>query len=830
MKNQYIVVILSIVTFFTGCKPLPEPVPLETKGDAIVSIQLRGSDIIEPNKMHLIAKGSGMEEVAVEVTKDENGLWQHLFSDLPTGDDRSFHVVAFDIHDIPHYQGKVENVSIHAGKTAQVVIVLQSEEDVDPQPNTAPQILSLVASNRYIKPNETAELRVEGFDKEDDAITYTWSSKTGTFDKTDGTNVKWTAPEKVGDHILHITLKDPHGAHTSMKILISSKVGVSFNKPPVITDLLVTPKSFRTGQDVHPYLEAHDPEGGKLTYSWSDSGGECKGRFNDSSLKRAIWTAPATLPSSGKCTLYVTIKDEDGAETSGSVDMTTDSSEGPNQNPQIVKTGQSFPAAFQGQELLFSLEVKDPEEQPITFKWHSTCGTPGTIHQKKNLGTFRWTAPNGNFLCAVTVTASDNSGGSITHSFVVPERFETKSLTHLGGSKNDFARDMAVDGKGNVYILGLFEGSALFGSFELKSVGTRDFFVAKMDAKGTVLWSQRIGGAGSEFVSNMLVTKNGDVYLAGHFSQNLTMQSQEKLAKGSTDAFVLKLNANGLLEWMQTAGGSGKDTATALTTDSKGNLHIAGTFASTATFGNTSLKNGSWVTAGYRAALTTSGQWLQSSRWELNTREPAAQQVSFYPEAMVLDSSDNVYMAGTFHYKRKVIKRDEITCTLQPELCLDAFERSFLVKMNTQGKEAWFKFTSEESSSSSAQKSTPSLAINQEGNILFGIQFHNGQSDYLMKLTPAGVQHWRKEHTVEKLILGTNNQFYAIADGFIKKMDVYGSLIKAFHSTGFVQSCALGANGTLFTTTNVSDAHAKEKGMTLSGMQDVVIETIQDPS
>ena len=53
-----------------------------------------------------------------------------------------------------------------------------------------------------------------------------------------------------------------------------------------------------------------------------------------------------------------------------------------------------------------------------------------------------------------------------------------------GGTAIDYGRDIAVDGNGNSYITGSFQGSATFGSTTLTSSGNSDVFIAKYDAVG----------------------------------------------------------------------------------------------------------------------------------------------------------------------------------------------------------------------------------------------------------------------------------------------------------------------------------------------------------
>src|SRR5439155_10357172 len=73
--------------------------------------------------------------------------------------------------------------------------------------------------------------------------------------------------------------------------------------------------------------------------------------------------------------------------------------------------------------------------------------------------------------------------------------------TYLGGSDDDWASDIAVDGDGNVYVAGC-TGSTDFpteGAFQDERAGGYDAFVAKFDPTGSeLLYATYLGGTGNE--------------------------------------------------------------------------------------------------------------------------------------------------------------------------------------------------------------------------------------------------------------------------------------------------------------------------------------------
>ena len=155
--------------------------------------------------------------------------------------------------------------------------------------------------------------------------------------------------------------------------------------------------------------------------------------------------------------------------------------------------------------------------------------------------------------------------------------------TYLGGSWDDRAFGIAVDGSGNAYVTG-WTYSPNFpttnGARQRTLGGGRDAFVAKLNAAGnTLLYSTYLGGSGHESGNAIAIDGSGQAVVAGE-----TLSSDFPVANGlhsSTagrqDAFVSKLSADGsALLWSTYLGGYGDDRATSLAVDTLGDVYIAG--------------------------------------------------------------------------------------------------------------------------------------------------------------------------------------------------------------------------------------------------------------
>ncbi|XXX76709.1 hypothetical protein WMF30_54575 [Sorangium sp. So ce134] len=87
----------------------------------------------------------------------------------------------------------------------------------------------------------------------------------------------------------------------------------------------------------------------------------------------------------------------------------------------------------------------------------------------------------------------------------------------FGGPGSEHGWSIASDAYGNYYISGSFEGTVDFGTGPLTSAGQLDIFFLKLDAAGTVLWSQRFGTERNDRGGALTVDENGDVLLTGTY-------------------------------------------------------------------------------------------------------------------------------------------------------------------------------------------------------------------------------------------------------------------------------------------------------------------------
>ena len=154
----------------------------------------------------------------------------------------------------------------------------------------------------------------------------------------------------------------------------------------------------------------------------------------------------------------------------------------------------------------------------------------------------------------------------------------------MGGVSVDRAWGAAVDGSGNVYTTGGFNGTADFdpgsGAFNLTAAGRDDIFVSKLDSAGNFVWVKQMGGVGFDFVENVALDSSGNVHTTGGFNGTADFDpgsgAFNLTSAGSLDIFVSKLDSAGSFVWAKQMGGSRVDIAEGVALDGSGNVHTTG--------------------------------------------------------------------------------------------------------------------------------------------------------------------------------------------------------------------------------------------------------------
>lgn len=162
-------------------------------------------------------------------------------------------------------------------------------------------------------------------------------------------------------------------------------------------------------------------------------------------------------------------------------------------------------------------------------------------------------------------------------------------LAIFGGSGDDIATGLALDGEGNVYITGYTNASdfpvanaaqALPGGGVCGSVPCFDAFVAKLDSSGTsLIYATYLGGSADDYAQGIAVDAAGEAVVTGFTaSPDFPVAAAPFGSRaGGYDAFVSKLDASGAaLPFSTFLGGGGDDFGAAVALDGAGQIYLAG--------------------------------------------------------------------------------------------------------------------------------------------------------------------------------------------------------------------------------------------------------------
>jgi hypothetical protein len=192
-----------------------------------------------------------------------------------------------------------------------------------------------------------------------------------------------------------------------------------------------------------------------------------------------------------------------------------------------------------------------------------------------------------------TLGAVDTTYGSSFDAFVAKLSADGSELlwsTYIGGTADDRAWALALDGSGRPVVAGVTSGSdfpTTAGAFDTTPNGLYDAFVLTLAADGSaIVWSTLYGGSDSEWdVSGVAVDGADRVVLAGSTrSPDLPLGplALDSTLGGVQDAFVARFAAGGAtLERATYLGGAAEDVAEDVTVGAAGGPVVVGRTRST---------------------------------------------------------------------------------------------------------------------------------------------------------------------------------------------------------------------------------------------------------
>ena len=222
----------------------------------------------------------------------------------------------------------------------------------------------------------------------------------------------------------------------------------------------------------------------------------------------------------------------------------------------------------------------------------------------------------------------------------VSQNDDTGFPRQAGGTGFDQGLSVATDSQRNIYVTGVFQGTARFEENMIASAGQSDVFLAKYNPNAELLWVRQAGGPANDTARSITVDSNNDIYITGDFIESADFGTTTLSSSGESDIFIAKYDSDGDLLWATEAGGSRSDVARSITIDSNGDGLITGSLRGSAMFDNVRIVAGSSTNSFFLAKFNPNGRFL----W-VEFEESTGNMVGV---AVGSDNQDNIYIAGEF--------------------------------------------------------------------------------------------------------------------------------------------------------------------------------------
>ncbi len=330
----------------------------------------------------------------------------------------------------------------------------------------------------------------------------------------------------------------------------------------------------------------------------------------------------------------------------------------------------------------------------------------------------------------------------------------------FGGINSEYVNDIEIDNAGNVHVTGYFDATVDFdpgaGTFNI-TPNAEDVFILKLDNNGVFVWARAVGGTNYDEGFSVETDNSGNVFVTGIFLGTADFNPGAAIfnltSAGKADSFVLKLDINGNFAWARAFGATEEEQGRTIAIDALGDVVIAGGFYGYATpydfdpgIATVTLTPNPTVTQWdiYVCKLSplngdvTWAKSISGTLWDID-------------RDIFIDNSDNILLTG---YHQGTTDFDPGPSTFN--LSADGVANAFILKLNSLGNFVWAKTIG---GTGVADDRGDGIAADNVGNVYAAIAFQNttdfdpgagmfnivskGQSDMgVLKLDAAGNFIW----------------------------------------------------------------------------------------
>lgn len=218
-----------------------------------------------------------------------------------------------------------------------------------------------------------------------------------------------------------------------------------------------------------------------------------------------------------------------------------------------------------------------------------------------------------------------------------------------GAGNGDIGWGIDSDASDNIYVTGVFKNTIEFESGNASSMhtslGMSDGFILKLNSAGAYQWSKVFGSSSDDTSKGVTVGPSNAIYVTGFYEGTVDFNPgagiSNETSNGNGDAFLLKLNASGDFQWVNSLGGiEDGDKGKYVTFDADDNIFYAGLYTGTISIGGTNYSSNGLVDV-FVQKLDQSGTVLWSTAFGTANED--------FINAVLVDSDTSLYIDGKFN-------------------------------------------------------------------------------------------------------------------------------------------------------------------------------------
>ena len=343
--------------------------------------------------------------------------------------------------------------------------------------------------------------------------------------------------------------------------------------------------------------------------------------------------------------------------------------------------------------------------------------------------------------------------------------------TRVSGTEDDLHYSSNTDSNGNIVVVGHYRSNPLTiynadgTTFTTLAGAGFDGFVVKYNSAGTPQWARRMRGSGFNFLTSVSTDSNGNIVVAGYYDSNpLTINNADGTTfttltnSGSNDGFVVKYNPEGTPQWARRVGGTASDRFQSVTTDSSGNIVVAGYYASNPL----TIYNADGTTFTTLAGVGDDGFVVKyasdgTPQWARRVGGGGTDNIF----SVTTDSNGNIVVFGEYNSTPlNIYNADGTTFTTLTD---SGTTNVFVVKYNSAGTPLWVRRVGGTTVDAAGSVSTdsngnivvigyygsnPLTIYNAAGTGVFQLTKVGNQTGFVVKYNSEGTPQWAKNLSI----------------------------------------------------------------------------------